>query len=214
MEKASESDFNMNFVEIILTEKLKDADPALDILGSDRKVLQVACQDFTNYLKYHWNLMGKEANSCELVEKMEQSFKENPVEFEAYLAVWTGIWLKKWKERVKLLIGNQNVNKWNKVSKTLADAEPLWKKLDHKQEIMEVIVTTLIKNGEICGTEILSENLLKLELGEKVNQVMLNEKEQILTVLNNTLRKARDMAQSRGPLIFVKIDKGYYNTVN
>jgi hypothetical protein len=214
MEKASESDFTMNFVEIILTEKLKDADPALDVLGSDRKVLQVACQDFTNYLKYHWNLIGKEANNFELVEKMEHFFKENPVEFETYLAVWIGIWLKKWKERVKLLIGNQSANKWNKVSKTLANAEPLWKKLDHKQEIMEVIVTTLIKNGEICGTEILSENLLKLELGEKVNQIMLNEKEQILTVLNNTLRKARDMAQSRGPLIFVKIDKGYYNAVN
>lgn len=204
----------MNFVEIVLTEKLKEADPALDILGSDRKVLQVACQDFTNYLKYHWNLIGKEASNCELAEKMEQFFKENPVELETCLAVWTGIWLKKWKERVKLLIGNQNENKWNKVSKTLANAEPLWKKLNHKQEIMEIIVTTLIKNGEICGTEILSENLLKLELGEKANQIVLNEKEQVLTVLNNTLRKARDMAQSRGPLIFVKIDKGYYSALN
>lgn len=204
----------MNFVEIILTEKLKNADPALDVLGSDRKVLQVACQDFTNYLKYHWNLVGKEANNCELVEKMEQLFKENPEEFEVYLEVWTGIWLKKWKERVKLLIGNQNANKWNKVSKTLTDAEPLWKKLQHKQEIMEVVVSTLIKNGEICGTEILSENLLKLELGEKANKITPNEKEHVLSVLNNSLRKARDMAQSKGPLIFVKVDKGYYSTFN
>lgn len=204
----------MNFVEIILTEKLKEADPALDILGSDRKVLQVACQDLTNYLKYHWNLVGKEASNCELAEKIERFFKENPAELEACLSVWTGVWLKKWKERVKLLIGNQNENKWNKVSKTLANAEPLWKKLSHKQEIMEIIVTTLIKNGEICGTEILSENLLKLELGEKANQVVLNETEQVFTVLNNTLRKARDMAQSRGPLIFVKIDKGYYSALN
>jgi hypothetical protein len=59
----------MNFVEIILTEKLKDAAPALDILGPDRKVLQVACQDFTNYLKYQWNLIGKEANNLELADK-------------------------------------------------------------------------------------------------------------------------------------------------
>jgi hypothetical protein len=203
----------MNFVEIILTEKLKDADPALDILGSDRKVLQVACQDFTNYLKYHWDLIGKEANNCELVEKIEQFFKENPAELEAYLTVWTGIWLGKWKERVKLLIGNQNANKWNKVTKTLNNAEPLWRKLEHKQEIMEVVVSTLLKNGEICGTEILSENLLKMELGEKNNHC-LSESAQVLTVLNNALRKAREMAQSRGPLIFVKIDKGYYSAGN
>ena len=203
----------MNFVEIILTEKLKDQDPVLDILGSDRKVLQVACQDFTNYLKFQWELVGKEANNFELVEKMEQLFKENPQELEAFLTVWIGIWLKKWKERVKLLIGNQNQNKWNKVAKTLANAEPLWRNLQHKQEVMEIVVATLIKNGEICGTEILSENLLKMELGEKATQ-SVNEKEQILNVLNNSLRKAREMAQSRGPLIFVKIDKGYYSPGN
>ena len=203
----------MNFVEIVLTEKLKDADPALDILGSDRKVLQVACQDFTNYLKFQWELIGKEANNFELVEKMETFFKENPQELEAFLTVWVGIWLKKWKERVKLLIGNQNQNKWNKVAKTLATAEPLWRNLQHKQEIMEIVVATLIKNGEICGTEILSENLLKVELGEKGNQTP-NEKEVVLCVLNNALRKAREMAQSRGPLIFVKIDKGYYSSSN
>jgi hypothetical protein len=214
LEKASESDINMNFVEIILNEKLKEADPALDLMGSDRKVLQVAFQDFTNYLKFHWNLIGKEANNFELVEKMERFFKENPAEMEAYLTVWTGIWLKKWKERVKLLIGNQNTNKWSKVSKTLSDAEPLWRKLERKQEIMELVVSTLIKNGEICGTEILSENLLKMELGERKAVITFNEKEQILAVLNSALRKARDMAQSKGPLIFVKIDKGYYSAVN
>jgi hypothetical protein len=203
----------MNFVEIILTEKLKDADPALDVLGSDRKVLQVACQDFTNYLKFHWELIGKEANNFELVDKIEQLFKENPQELEAFLKVWVGIWLKKWKERVKLLIGNQNQNKWNKVAKTLANAEPLWRSMLHKQEVLEIVVGALIKNGEICGTEILSENLLKMELGEKCNR-SVNEKELVLSVLNNALRKARDMAQSRGPLIFVKIDKGYYNSGN
>ncbi len=203
----------MNFVEIILTEKLKDADPALDIMGSDRKVLQVACQDFTNYLKYQWDLIGKEASNFELVERMETFFKENPAELEEFLTVWVGIWFRKWKERVKLLIGNQNQNKWNKVAKTLANAEPLWRGLQHKQELMEVVTATLLKNGEICGTEILSENLLKMEIGEKNNK-SLNENEYILTVLNNALRKGREMAQSRGPLIFVKIDKGYYSSGN
>ena len=207
------ADSPMNFIEVILAEKLKDADPALDITGSDRKVLQVACEDFTNYLKFHWDLIAKEANQCEIVERLEQFFKENPTELEEFLAIWAGIWFKKWKERVKLLIGDQNANKWIKASKTLSNAEPLWKQLEHKQEIREVIAATLIKNGEICGTEILSENLLKMELGEKRVQY-LNSKEQVFTIVNNALRKARDMAQSKGPLIFVKIDKGYYNAAN
>ena len=198
----------MNFLEIILAEKLKDADPALNVTGSDRKVLQVACQDLTNYLKYHWNLMGKEANQCELVERLEHYFKENPGELEEFLAVWIGVWFKKWKERVKLLIGDQNANRWNRVARTLSSAEPYWRKLEHKQEIQEVVTATLIKNGEICGTEILAENLLKIELSEKHVQC-LSDKERVFTVVNNALRKARGMAQSEGPLIFVKIDKGY-----
>src|SRR3972149_11909463 len=203
----------MNYVEIMIGEKLKESDPALDILGSDRKVLQVACQDFTNYLKYHWDLLGKEANSCEFVERIERFYRENPAELEAYLTVWTGIWLRKWKERVKLLIGNQNANRWNRVSKTLNNAEPYWKNLAHKQELREIVAATLIKNGEICGTEILSDNLLKMELGEKRTQG-LSDTEQVFFILNNALRKARDMAQSKGPLIFVKIDKGYYSATN
>jgi hypothetical protein len=203
----------MNFLEIMLGEKLKEADPALDINGSDRKVLQVACQDFTNYLKFHWELIGKEASQCELVEKLEKLFKENPTELEEFLTVWIGMWFKKWKERVKLLIGDQSANKWNKVSKTLSNAEPLWRKIERKQEIQEVVVATLLKNGEICGTEILSENLLKMELGEKRVQY-LGDKEQVFTIVNNALRKAREMAQSKGPLIFVKVDKGYYGAAN
>jgi len=199
----------MNFVEIMIGEKLKEADSALDILGSDRKVLQVACEDFTNYAKFHWELMGKETCQLELADKLEQIFKEDHVEFEEFVNVWIGVWFKKWKERVKLLIGEGNASKWSKVTKTINNAEPLWRTLEGKQEIRELIVTTLIKNGEICGTEILSENLLKMELGEKRVQY-LSDNERVLIAVNNALRKGRDMAQSKGPLIFVKIDKGYY----
>jgi hypothetical protein len=196
----------------MIGEKLREVDPALDIMGSDRKVLQVACQDFTNYLKFHWNLIGKEASNVEVAEKLELLFKENADELDAYLNVWVNMWFKKWKQRVKLLIGNQNANKWNKMTKNIVDAEPLWRKLDHKQELQEIVIATLIKNSEICGTEILAENLLKMELGEKAIQNLADDKDKVFTTLNNTLRKAREMANSNGPLIFVKVDKGYYDT--
>ena len=203
----------MNFVEILVGEKLKELDSALDILGSDRKVLQVACEDFTNYAKFHWQLMGKEASQLELADRMEQLYKEDRTELEEFLNVWVGVWFKKWKERVKLLIGEESAQKWSKVSKTINNAEPIWRKIEQKQDLKELVALTLIKNGEICGTEILSENLLKMELGEKRVQY-LDDKERILVAVNNALRKGRDMAQSKGPLIFVKIDKGYYGTSN
>ena len=201
----------MNFIEILLSEKFKEIDSTMDVFGSDRKVLQIACQDLTNYLKVHWNLIGKEANECELVDMLEKFFNENPNELEEFLGIWTGIWLKKWKERVKLLIGNENSNRWNKVTKILSNAEPLWRKLSNRQEMQELVTSTLIKNAEICGTSILAENLLKMELGEKSREY-LNEEEQAMNVINNTLRKARELTRSKGPLIYVKIDKGYYGS--
>jgi hypothetical protein len=199
----------MNFIEILLSEKLKNKNPMLEVFGSDHKVLQIVCQDLTNYLKVHWNLVGKEANECEIVDKLEKFYNENPKELEEFIDLWTGIWLNKWKQRVKLLIGNQESQRWNKVTRTLKNAEPLWRRLKNRREMQEVVVSTLIKNGEICGTSILADNLLKMELGKnKKNSV--KEEERVLNVTNNTLRKARDLARSRGPLIYVKIDKGYY----
>ncbi len=199
----------MNFIELLLSEKLKNKNPMLDIFGSDRKVLQMACQDLTNYLKVHWNLVGKEANECELVEKLEKFFNEDPSELEEFLDVWTGMWFKKWKERVKLLIGNEKAEKWNRVTKTLNNAELLWRRVANRREMREVVTSTLIRNGEICGTSILAENLLKMELGKKKKK-HINEEEWVVNVVNNALRKARKLARSKGPLIFVRIDKGYY----
>ena len=199
----------MNFIEILLSEKLKEKNPLLDVFGSDRKVLQIACNDLTNYLKVHWQLIGREENEYELADKIEEFYKENPKEMEEFLEVWTGMWLKKWNERVKLLIGNQEARRWNKVTKVLNKAQPLWRKLRNRHEMQEIVASTLIKNGEICGTSILAENLLKMELGGSKKKYS-NDEELVLNVVNSTLRKARELSQSRGPLIFVKIDKGYY----
>ncbi|MBA7493744.1 hypothetical protein ES702_04306 [subsurface metagenome] len=199
----------MNFIEILLSEKLKSKNPMLDVFGSDRKVLQIASQDLTNYLKVHWDLVGKEANECELVDKLEEFYNENPDELEEFINLWTGMWLKKWKERVKLLIGKEKAKRWSKVTRILNKAEPLWRKLPDRTEMQEIVTSTLIKNGEICGTSILAENLLKMEIGRNKKKY-INEEERVVSVVNNSLRKARELARSKGPLIFVKVDKGYY----
>ena len=200
----------MNFIEMLLSEKLKSKNPMLDVFGADRKILQIACQDLTNYLKVQWNLVGKEANEFELADKLEEFYQKEPKELEEFIDLWTGIWLKKWGERVKLLIGNEDSKRWNRVTKILNDAEPLWRKLVNRREMQEVVISTLIRNGEICGTSILAENLLKMELGENKRRYA-SEGERTLNLVNNTLRKARELTRSKGPLIFVRIDKGYYN---
>ncbi|MDR0318666.1 MAG: hypothetical protein LBI09_01370 [Nitrososphaerota archaeon] len=200
----------MNFIEMMLGEKLSDTELSLDVTGSDRKVLQMAYQDFTFYLKVHWKLIGKEANQCELVKNLEKQIQENPVELEEFLTIWTNIWLKKWKERVKLVIGNQK-HVEAQIFDELKNAEPYWKKIGRKQELIELVVGTLVMNGEICGTEIVAESLLKGELCAKHVQT-LDDKERVFSIINSALYKARKISRNKGPLIFVKIDKRYYKS--
>lgn len=192
-----------------MSEKLMEKNPLIDVLGADRKVLQIACQDLANYLRVHWNLIGSDASECEVVDRLEKLFEDDPEELQEFMVVWSGIWLRKWGERVKLLIGNENSKKWNNVTKILNNAEPIWARLSNRSQMEDIVISTLIRNGEICGTSILAENLLKMELGDEKRNYA-NEKEQTLNAVTNALRKARDLTQSKGPLIFVKVDKGYY----
>lgn len=201
----------MNFLELLLIESLKNKNPLLDLQGVDRRILQIASQDLVNYLKVLWRLVGEKTSDYELIDKVHECFQENPRELEEFVDMWTGIWLRKWTERVKLLIGNEENSTWEKTNKLLSNAEPAWIKLRNRKEIQEVIIESLVKNGEICGTTILAENLLKMELGSYTGrEIFPNCNEHVLNLVNNTLRKARQLSQSKGPLIFVRIDKKFF----
>jgi len=203
----------MNFIEITLSNKIKEVEPTLDVLGADRKVLQVAVQDFMNYLNFHRNLENKETNIPYQVKQMEQLQKEEPAEFDSSLAVWSSIWLRKWKERVNLSIGKQNSKATIRAPENDCKAESLWTKLECKEEIIGIVASALIKNAEICGTQIIAENIVKTETC-KCSSEDINSKEQVLKILSNSLRRARETTQKTGPLIAIQVDKRYYCEVN
>ncbi len=201
----------MNFLELLLSQCLKNHNPLLDLQGSDRRVLQIACEDLMNFLKVHWKLIGKENSNYDLIEKVQKYYEENAEEFSSFVNIWAGLWIKKWSQRVKLLIGSEGTPQWSRVNKRLRKAESAWRQLKKRGELKDIIVNSLVKNGEICGTAIMAENLLKLELGSsKATHSFRNEQEKLVNLVNTTLQKARELSYSKGPLIFVKIDKKYF----
>jgi hypothetical protein len=199
----------MNFIEITLSNKIKEVEPTLDVLGADRKVLQVAVQDFMNYLNFYRNLENKETNIPYQVKQLEQLQKEQPAEFDSSLAVWSSIWLKKWKERVNLSIGKQNPKTTIKTPENDCKSESLWTKIECKEEMIRIVASALIKNAEICGTQIIAENIVKTETC-KCSIEDINSKEQVLKILSNSLRRVRETTQKTGPLIAIQVDKRYY----
>ena len=199
----------MNNLETMLAEKMNQCDIHFDVLGADAKVLRIAHQDLLNYLKQHWNIIGKEESDLKAATHAEQMLKEEPAESEIFLSMWISAWLFKWGQRVKLLLGETAQDK-NKLSTNFgtSDSEAQWRKLQGKREIVELVVSSLVRNGEICATEILAENVLKTELAK--NSDFVNSREQVIRLLDAAFYRARELSKCVSPLIFVKVDKAYY----
>jgi hypothetical protein len=199
----------MNDIETMLSNKIKEIAPTLDISGADHKVFQTACQDLKNYLKYiQWSDIDQETCILSKLDKSSVLHKKEEAELKCFLTYWTHIWLEKWNKRINLLIGN-NIKTASKSSEKLAKVNTLWTSLECKEEIIWDIVVTLIKHSEICGTQIIAESILKSTIAEK-DEKDIKDIEQLLSILTSALTKARRLSQTVGPLISIKIDKEYY----
>jgi hypothetical protein len=199
----------MNSAEILLAKKMLEEEPLLDLQGSDCKLFQIAYQDFANYLRFSWDQAGDNSDGFDVAQRIEQYLGKDSAEVETFIHVWACMWLGKWKARVKLFFGNDGKQELGQVAKTIADAEPLWGKLGCKKEMIEMVVATLIRHGEICGTEIFAQYILKLELSKMAN-MDVSKTEQLFALLNNALSRAHETALRIGPLMYVKVDKAYF----
>ena len=202
----------MYCIELMLSQSLKKENPLLNLQRSDRRVLQIACRDLINFLKVHWKLVH-DGNAEEKVnDRVQEYLDENPEELLEFVKIWSGIWMKKWLERVKLIIGEADHRRWRKASHTMKKADPFWSRFEGRFEMENVVIESLIKKGEICGTSILAENLLKMELGSCLEKHSHEtESKQVVLALTKTLRKVKEVSRSKGPLIFVRVDKRYFS---
>jgi hypothetical protein len=199
----------MNQIEQVLSAKLKESDPTLELLGADRRVLQVATQDFANYLRY---LSFSDQTTSFGSTPINKIFKENPEEVGAFLTVWSGIWLKKWKQRFRLALGQINDKQPCQNQENIIKANALWLKLECREEMLEMVEFTLIKNSEICGTKIIAADLLKKEV-QKIADLEPGNSQQLIAVLNSALNKAKEIPQRNGALVLIKVEKEYYSEI-
>jgi len=197
----------MNFLLLLLSESLMKRAPQLDLAGADRKILFIAIEDLKNYLKVHWRLMGRKTAESELGEKVHRYFHERIEELEEFVDFWTGMWIRKWNERVKLVIGNKDHQRLNSI-RDLGESKPSWRRLGSWGGIEEMAIEALIKNGEICGTSALAQSLLKPEIGQSPQRTA--HRDDFIVAVNDLFKRARELSQSKGPLMFVKIDKSFW----
>jgi hypothetical protein len=198
-------EFDMDLDEKLLARKLEDAEPTLDVLGADRKILKIAFQDLTNYLRFFANRSNNNLTSANIRE-LSKNEKE---ETDSFLAFWVNMWIKKWKERFKLQIGESDQKKLG-ASEGATQSNSRLLKTELRQEIVDMAISALVQNSEICGTVILAENIVKNELQKNGSDDESSDMEFALTILNKVLREVREVCQRTGPLVAIKINENYY----
>jgi hypothetical protein len=199
----------MDFLLLLLSESLRNREPRLDLGGADRKVLSIAIEDLRNYLKVHWRLMGIETAESELRAKVRQSFYERMDELEELVDFWVGMWIRKWNERVKLVIGDKTHRHLKNIHEFSDKGGAKWKSSTSWSGVEETAIEALIMNGEICGTKVLAQSLLKSELGERAHKK--TNTDDLMVVVNSLLKRARELSESSGPLMFIRVDKRFWN---
>ena len=193
----------MNLIHQLLSESLRTKNPQLDLKRSDKRILHVASQDLANYLIFHWKLTGLKKTQPDFTERICRYLKEKPEELKEFLNVWSGIWMKKWNERVKLVTATEEIQRIKKNCERLSRVEPLWRQLRNRNEMEDMTVEVLIRNGEICGTSTLAEYLLKTELASSLDRKSSENTLDLLKITNKALTRARHLSRTKGKTIFI-----------
>ena len=198
----------MNLIQLLLLESLRNRNLHLDLQGSNKRILSIAHQDFMNYLRFHWKLTSQEMTQPQSTEEMRRYIHEKPEELREFIDVWCGIWLKKWGERVKLGTENEESKRLEKNNRQPRWVEPIWRRFKDRSGIEDIIVEALIRNGEICGTSILAEHLLKSELASRIARKNSSERlEDLLDITYKALTKVRHLSRSKGKTVFIILRK-------
>jgi len=179
-----------------ITEFLAKVEPSLQRL-QDGKVFQIAYQDFKDYLLY-------------------KNIDLSKVESEE-IEVWARLWLCKWRQRTKLIFNEADQKRLMPQEKPEATKEFPTLTPEETEGLLELAKFTFLNKGELCGIEIISKERVKVatkEYFESRKIQTLEEKDRILVLNEISLRLTRDcgmLSKCASPLIFVRIEKSYYN---
>ncbi len=194
----------MNLIQLLLSESLRNRNPQIELQVSDKRLLRTASEDLMNYFMFHWKMTSQEITQLEFKERIRRYLIEEPEELKEFLKIWSGLWMKKWNERVKPVTETIESQRLEKNRKRLNQAEPLWNQLRSRTQIKDIITEALIRNGEICGTSILAEYLLKTELASRMERRNpTNSLQDLLDITNKALKRARNLSRTKGKTIFI-----------
>jgi len=179
-----------------MMKTLKDIEPTLQIMRQDSVIHKMAMEDFWAYLAF--------------LDKQFEKFPEEDVEdMVDTVNAFARMWWKKYLERVQLKFKDDpkpfSVTRGTELLKRIFN-------LSEEDEIIEAMTNVFIKNGEICCPKKLARGtiigvLSRFSKKEQEQKWTLRRRLELMSVL---LRETNRVSRITGPLIFMRVGKGYY----
>lgn len=186
----------------LLARELENSIPQFKPYTLDYQVVVYASKDLETWLKVKMDT----DDSRVVYGRLEEWFRGDPEDLRVSVNFWIGMWLRKWRERVRVLptkfeMPRDYVERVRKARKIFQD-------LEYKSELKNLTVRKLIMHGEICMTEFIADNLIVEEIARRLQR---GEWKSGITVLdplciyNAVSSKVARLPKEKGPLVYLNI---------
>ncbi len=185
-----------------IAEEIETYLPQFEPYTSDYQIVLYACRDLEQWIERKWDTAGHER----VYERIEEALELEPKIFRIFLNFWVGRWLDKWRERVKVLSAKPKLPLT--VLEKIKKARMLYKEMEYRRELKNMVTGKLIGQGEICMVEAIAEALIVEEIAKHIRSTAGDSELTIVTpidILNSLSQRISRLHEEKGPLIYLNI---------
>jgi hypothetical protein len=186
----------------LLVEELGTYIPQFKPYTLDYQMVLYASKDLEVWLRVK---MNTEDNRV-IYERLEENFRTKPRDLRLSINFWAGMWLKKWRERVRILSTRFEMPPDH--IERIRKARRLYQNIDYKSELKSMAVKKLVDYNEICMIEPIAENLIIEEIAkyiQKENKGLMPAVLDPLSIYNAVSGRISRLPKEKGPLIYLNI---------
>jgi hypothetical protein len=183
----------------LLAKEIDTYIPNFEPYSSDYEMITYAYSDLEECLMYLWSIYDKEYLNL----RIQETLKHESDDFKIFINIWTSRWVKKWKERVKILLSKPKIPP--QIVKRYESANNIYQGLEDRNELKKMVTRRLISKNEICMVRTIADNLIIEELVRRYPVFNKNTKIFSLGLFNSISFKISKLSEKKGPLIYLSI---------
>ncbi len=185
---------------------------------NEREIMaSIAVEDFVNYYSLVLGIEEFEDSEDITRDYIENMFDKNPTEIINVIDEWMDVWIWKWRQRVKLVMKPQ-INR--EVDRLEVDIKNIMPSIKNLKEIKRFAIGSLIRNNEVCFTNLLADNIVKsivykffihVRDAKRVSKI-LNDNKYIF--VNEIINRVKSLKKFKGQLIIINVSDQVFNEKN